>query len=461
LEVLGDRPAALEAYGQAEVLLDEEMLRVAVHGERGRFLAQRERATRDYLALLLARGGARETEQALEVARRSRARVLRSLWRGELPATLEPATRERWYERVFAHQRARDELDRLTEEKRRSPLDELPRLEAEMDAARREVRRALDAAYEVLEGGRPGPSAKLAAPAEGELLLVFHPLPEGWVGFAATRERMQTWHFELPPEGLEDLDALSARLLERARGAIEKAGTVHILAYGALRSVDIHALPFGASVLLAAAPVVYRLDLPRPSSPSPGGASSRGALVVSDPKLDLPAARTEGEVVTGALRSTLGRRRVTSLARERASRDAVLAALTRSDFFHYAGHGRFRGWESDLPLADDDRLTLGDVLGLEPPPAGVVLSACESAASSEEAPQESIGLAQAFLLAGSRWVLAAARPVGDEAARGFFGRFYDRWDGHDDPAAAVRQAQLAWREESPRSDWASFRLLVP
>lgn len=458
LEALGDRPAALAAFGQAEDLLDDEMLRVAVHESRGLFLAQREMATRNHLELLLVQGGTREVEQALVVARRSRARVLRSLWRGELPAALAPAERQRWYDLASHQRRVRDELDRLADEKRRLPLDELPRLEIEMEAERQEIRRALDAEYEILESQRPGPSTALANPAPGELLLVFHPLPQGWVGFAATREGVEAWRFELPPQGLDDLEALSARVLLPARERIERARIVQVLAYGALRSVDVHALPFGRSVLLAEVPVVYRLDLPR--LPPTGSEPSRSALVVADPQLDLPAARDEGEVVTEALRAVPGWGKVAHLARERARRDEVLAGLVKADLLHFAGHGRFRGWESDLPLADG-RLTLGDVLSLDPPPAGVVLSACDSASSSQEVPQESIGLAQAFLLAGSRWVLAASRPVGDEAARSLFGRFYELWDGSGDPARALREAQLAWREASPRADWASFRLLVP
>lgn len=458
LEALGDRAAALAAFEQAEDLLDEEMLRVAVHESRGLFLAQRERATRDHLELLLVQGGPREVEQALEVARRSRARVLRSLWRGELPAALPSAERQRLYDFVSEQRRAHEELERLVEEKRQTPRDELPRFEIEMQAARREIRRALDAEYEILEGEHAAVWSALATPATGELLLVFHPLPRGWVGFAATREGVERWRFELPPQGLDDLEALSARLLLPVREALEKAWIVHVLAYGALRSVDVHALPFGRSVLLAEVPVVYRLDLPR--VPPAGGESGRSALVVADPQLDLPAARDEGEAVAEALRAVPGWGKVTHLARQRARREAVLAGLVDADLVHYAGHGRFRGWESDLPLADG-RLTLGDVLSLEAPPAGVVLSACDSAASSREAPQVSIGLAQAFLLAGSHWVLAASRPVGDEAARSLFGRFYALWDGTGDPARALREAQLAWREASPRTDWASFRLLVP
>lgn len=458
LEALGDRPAALAAFGQAEDLLDQEMLRVAVHESRGLFLAQRERATRDHLELLLARGETREADQALKLARRSRARVLRSLWRGELPAALAPAERQRLYDLVAEQRRARQELDRLVDQKRQSPHDELARLEIRMGAERQVLRRALDAEYEVLEGEHAGVSTALATPAPGELLLVFHPLPQGWVGFAATHEDVLTWRFDLPPRVLDDPHALTARLLMPIREALKQARVTHVLAYGALREVDLHALPFGGSVLLAEMPVVYRLDLPR-LSPG-GGESGRSALVVADPRLDLPAARDEGEAVTEALRRVPGWGKVTHLARQRARRDAVLTGLIEADLFHYAGHGRFRGWESNLPLADG-RLTLGDVLSLEPPPAGVVLSACDSASSSQEAPQESIGLAQAFLLAGSHWVLAASRPVGDEAARSLFGRFYELWDGSGDPATALRETQLAWREANPRTDWASFRLLVP
>jgi CHAT domain-containing protein len=91
-----------------------------------------------------------------------------------------------------------------------------------------------------------------------------------------------------------------------------------------------------------------------------------------------------------------------------------------------------------------------------------VLSACDSGRSSTEVPVESLGLAQAFLLAGSRAVIASTRQVKDRDLPAFFPELYREWDREpDDLAAALQHAQLSWRKQHPRADWASFRLFEP
>jgi len=142
----------------------------------------------------------------------------------------------------------------------------------------------------------------------------------------------------------------------------------------------------------------------------------------------------------------------------------VRGALRGVDLLHYAGHGTFSGlggWESVLPLAGDSRLTLGDLLALGRPPRWVVLSGCETGRSSTGAPVEGLGLAHAFLLAGSRAVIAATRPVGDLPTQGLFAELYRHWGPEPDLAVLLQQAQLVWRQREPAADWASFRLFAP
>jgi CHAT domain-containing protein len=138
--------------------------------------------------------------------------------------------------------------------------------------------------------------------------------------------------------------------------------------------------------------------------------------------------------------------------------------MVSADLFHLAGHGTYLGrggWESHLPLAGDSRLTLGDLLALERVPERVVLSTCDAGHPSGEASIEGVNLAHAFLIAGSRSVLAAVKPVHDRAARQFLTRLYQGWNGTGDLAVALRRAQLAGWRESPTGDWRSFRLFEP
>ena len=116
-----------------------------------------------------------------------------------------------------------------------------------------------------------------------------------------------------------------------------------------------------------------------------------------------------------------------------------------------------------LPLAKQSRLTLSDVLSLPRSPDWIVLSACDAAHTSEEAPGEGVGLANAFLLNGSRVVVAARRLVPDRSAKELMDELYGGWRPEEDLQDRLRRAQLACRrrDPSPQGAWASFRLLVP
>jgi CHAT domain-containing protein len=252
--------------------------------------------------------------------------------------------------------------------------------------------------------------------------------------------------------------ALARCLLQPFRAQIEQAQQIRVLPYGVLRNVDFHALPFDGDVLLAVAPVVYGLDLPAlPPSATP----SQRALVVADPRGNLPAARREAELVEQALQD--GRR---FSAQTIVGADARAGELRRRlgevDLFHYAGHAVFGGadgWESVLPLAQSSELTLSDILALARVPRWVVLSGCETARSGEAAPAESLGLAQAFLAAGSSAVLAAVRPVADRTAAQLMAAYYAAWTDTMPAGAALRVAQLGLRREDPGADWSSFRIV--
>ena len=93
---------------------------------------------------------------------------------------------------------------------------------------------------------------------------------------------------------------------------------------------------------------------------------------------------------------------------------------------------------------------MGDLLTLAQAPQTVVLSTCDGAASPAVA-AESLGLAQAFLLAGAEQVIAAVEPVQDSDSRALMERLYA---SPADPVGAWRDAVLA-------SDAVPYRLMVP
>ena len=154
---------------------------------------------------------------------------------------------------------------------------------------------------------------------------------------------------------------------------------------------------------------------------------------------------------------------------DQATPAALLARLPEVSLFHYAGHGARAGVEglgSHLRLAGDRQLLATDVLALGQAPALVVLSACDTARTADDR-AEALGLAQAFLLAGARAVVAPTRPVDDAVALAIVTEFYREFEGKTapglafDPGKALQAAQRAVRLGNPSSDWASFRVLVP
>ncbi|HEY2738318.1 MAG TPA: CHAT domain-containing protein, partial [Thermoanaerobaculia bacterium] len=366
------RPAdALAALGKAESLLDEQSLQIPIQQGRDTFAAQREGATGLYLELLL--GGGRNAE-ALEVARRSRSRLLRQLARGDRLAHLTGAEQERWDRALAAYWLQRTALDANTADDWRLPADQLARRRGAREMQYKEVERILDQAFTIF--GRAGEREALPPARPGEVILAYHPLSHGWVGFAATGGEIAVHRFELPAGDLAVTADLSARLLAPFRAQILRADRVRVLPSGRLSDVDFHALPFENDILLAARPVVYGLDLAVPVASQP---PARKALVVANPLEDLPAALLEADAVTAALKSQKPAWSVEDLRGEKASAATVRGALSGVDLLHYAGHGvfsGFSGWESVLPLAGNTSLTLGDLLALGRPPRWVVLSGC-------------------------------------------------------------------------------------
>lgn len=454
--LLGDRSAALAELASAETLVEREVLRVPLAEGRGTFVAQREAASRWWVELLLEEGRPRD---ALDVARRSRNRVLQGLHRGDRLAALDPPDRRRWAGLMERHGRLRAELDASVADWTLSVRD-LERAERRRGELRRELTRTLDDAFRLL--GHEV-TRRLPELSPDELVLAAHPLPGGWAIFGASGDRVAVHRvaasnpWTLPPARLAD------HLLAPFVELLEDTTRVRILPYGKLREVDVHALPWRDGNLLDSVPVVYGLDLSPETSRSPGSTPDRPArvLAVADPEGNLPQARREVERVSAAFARTRGD--VRRLEGREATGAAVRHELSEVDVFHYAGHGASRGlggWESALMLADGGRLTVGDVLALPRLPAWVVLSGCETGRTADPSPVETLGLAQAFAAAGSRGVVATSRPVSDVAARELVDAFYAAWDGRSDPAEPLRQAQLALRKSRPE-EWAAFRLVTP
>jgi tetratricopeptide (TPR) repeat protein len=454
---LGDPAAALAVLRAAEALLDEQSLQIPIHEGRETFVATRQAVVSLHVEILLDQG---RNAQALEVARHARSRVLRQLESSGRLTSLPADRRARWVSLLTQYQARRTALEERAKDDWKLPVDRLQHEQAARKVEGEALKKLLDEAFLILGGSAEPAGETPLSLRPGELVLAYHPLPHGWVGFAADGETVAVHRFELPPD-LSRTAELSRRLLSPFRAAIRQARRLRILPSGPLQAVDFHALPFERDVLLASAPVVYGLDLPAAGSAAPPG---RHALLVADPRENLLSALDEARAVGKALAAGSPPWTTEELTAGQASAATVRSRLAAADLLHYAGHGSFAGlggWESGLLLAEGTRLTLGDLLTLERAPAWVVLSGCDTGRTAVETPVESLGLAQAFLLAGSRAVVASTRPVDDRAAPALFTALYRQWDREPDLAVAFQRAELAWRKTSPRADWPGFRLFEP
>ncbi|ACY18140.1 CHAT domain-containing protein [Haliangium ochraceum] len=467
LEDLGRLDEAVAADTRAEAVLATEALRVPVDAGRDSFLAQREQGAIAQIRRLLAVG---RTRAAMDAARRARRRTIEALHVARRLAAIDPAARRRWEQAVGAYRREREALDAEAANDWQLSSDRLAQVRAERGERRRRIDRALDEAVTVLALRRDDATA-LRAPAPGELLIAVHPAPRDsgrWYVFAASpnadSDAAVTVHTVGEP----------AALLERFDDALAHAERVTLLPYGEVWDIDLHARPWRGQPLIASRPVAYALDLPPLEAGAP---PSDSILLVGDPTGDLPAARAEAASLAERLAPT---RDLVRLSGDQATGAEVRDALGRATLFYYAGHGRFDGWDSHLPLAQGGRLRIGDILALPRVPDQVVLSGCETARRQTQAVPESLGIAQAFLAAGATQVIAAVRPVDDALAAALDPLRRAPSDGDDgddggpeptgtgagalgdsaDLVAGLQRAQRRLIRTHTQADWPAFRVLI-
>jgi hypothetical protein len=204
-----------------------------------------------------------------------------------------------------------------------------------------------------------------------------------------------------------------APALPALRRAVDEAHTLRVLGEA---TAELRAL-------LGARSWAHTADL----APLTRDSSPQRALVLADPRLDLPQARREGEEVAQRLRERGWSVELRTGADVR--RLDVERRLGEVVLLHYAGHGRDQAegrWDGALLLADGE-LEVADIVAADVVPRWVVLSGCQTAMIG----QGDLSLAQAFVLAGAEAVVATSSVVGDRRAREFSSALYavsaERW----------------------------------
>jgi hypothetical protein len=245
--------------------------------------------------------------------------------------------------------------------------------------------------------------------------------------------------------GLDPADGAAAAAL----GAMivpEGQGELHVLTVGPLAQVPLARLRRGGSLAIARRPILRVLGvLPRPRRTLPW---TSAAVVIGDPRLDLPAAATEASRVAREQDATLF-----------LGADATLAALASAasaDLLHVAAHTDRRRRDVVLHLADGD-VTPAILRARGIAPRLAVLSSCGSADAPDEGGWGS--LAAALLASGTEIVIATQQTVVDADAAELVRRFYAA-DGRRSPAAALAAAQVELARQAPTSSWAAFTALA-
>lgn len=455
LDALHQTAAADAAFRQAEARLDEESLFAPLGEGRNGFLGRFEASARFRVDSLIGSGRIKEAAQA---ARISRARLLMALRSIDRISGLAAGDRRRWEEAVSQYRREREILDREAREDWKHSASELAAVIEARSVRTSRVRAALEQALAIL-GRNEVRIEDLPVPAERELMLVYHPLPSGWVAFGIERGEVTAHRIERIDLSL-GTDSLAAVLLLPFAAQIDRASRIRLAPYGTLEMIDFHALPWRGRPLAMTAPVVYAADVGEVTAPPTQSPGSGTAVLIADPRSDLPEAWKEAKIVEARLRAR--GLRVELLDHDQASYAAVRKALERPDvvLLHYAGHGAFGGqdgWASAFALAGGGWFTVADVLALKRVPPVVVLSACD-AARADAARGEAFGIGKAFLVGGSNVVIAAQRPVTDALARMLMDQLHQR--ALDDPAGSLHIAQRSMLRDAPNADWAAFRALV-
>jgi CHAT domain-containing protein len=255
---------------------------------------------------------------------------------------------------------------------------------------------------------------------------------------------------------LAGLSGLEERMEEeQARAELERAiapiveetqpGDIVVLGVAAFCArVPFHAVLVAGEPWCARNPICYAPSgavlarcLALPPSDGP-------AVVVGDPRGDLPKARDEARAVAALLG-------VDAMLGGEATTEAVLERLTevRAQHAHFACHGvadQVDGMRSALLLAavdetDEGLLTADALLDTDLGGARVVVSACDTGINEDRTQAESFGLPRALLAAGCRSVVASLWKTDDAASYLLMRELYRRLES-EDAVCAMAGAQL-------------------
>ncbi len=148
-----------------------------------------------------------------------------------------------------------------------------------------------------------------------------------------------------------------------------------------------------------------------------------------------------------------------------ANRDLVLGGMSQHLWVHLSCHGvvdHQRPFNSSFELDQEQRLTVGDIIRAKLPDAELIfLSACHSAAASNNGLDENLHLASALQFAGFKSVIGTTWEMfdkdGPSLAKNFYRKLIKSGGDYRKSAAALHHAISKMRKKKiPAERWAMF-----
>lgn len=275
-----------------------------------------------------------------------------------------------------------------------------------------------------------------------------------------------------PSASKEALLALQERLLpSRIFDRIRGHQGLLILPFGELSGIPFALLkpqnqssPLIDFVDLAILPQLLGTEAQDPGATEPltwNGTSEDQALILANPDFSahkqwtfpsLPGAEQEGRNIAKKVASKIyvGREATAAAFRENAKQASILYFAT------HAVADEAEAMDSGFIALSDKLLTPREIQGLRLPPNLAVLSACQTGLGKSH-DGGTIGLARAFVIAGSFGVVMSLWSVDDQATESLMTMFMDEL-AKVPPQSALARAMKKQRAKTPDPDkWAAFQ----
>jgi CHAT domain-containing protein len=209
-------------------------------------------------------------------------------------------------------------------------------------------------------------------------------------------------------------------------------GSLHLLPFQLL---PFDGQPLGLSHALSYLPSAGALQFLEPVS----SLAKARILAIGNPTGDLPAAAVEALLVAKQFGSEAD-----ALIGAAATEAAVREHLPNVELLHLATHGNLSEdapLQSSLSLADNQFLTLQELMGMQLKAGLVVLSACDTARGVQTGGDDVLGLTRGLIAGGAQSAVVSLWPVNDVSTALLMGHFYKKLKAGATPAEALRLAQ--------------------